>query len=615
MRKMRRTAAMILASAAMAAGGCMESVFRDDADRQVYAIQRQRQREVLGEVSETAISVGEVPTKIGPHTYDKVPPTNNELIDIIAAAAREAETGLPDVERLMGPATTKAAATAAKTQTGAEITASELDDKEELPPLPEFPTPALPGKKVSHFGLDDCFGYGLGHSREYVSRKEDLYISTLNVTLQRHLFEPRIFAETEVGVVGTGEYNDYATALRAAQSVGVRQKLPYGGEVIATVLAQSVSQIREGLGTSESAGVILEARIPLLRGAGMVAQEDLIQAERDLVYEVREFERFRRGFLVTVASQYFDLVNQQAQIYNRVQNAQSYTFIYQRTLALFKAGRPNVSLLDVQRAKQSALQAQADLTNAIDSYELEVDTFKLLLGMPTEEKLVIETQFLSIAPPEGDEIAAVKVADRLRLDLQTMRDRVDDSRRQTRVAANGLLPDLNVNARASIGTDPAQRSFVLQGKQVDYTAGVTLDWGLDRVAERNIYRTSLINLDRAQRSVQALSDLVTIEVRTAVRRVKQAQYLVNLQRNNIALAQRRKAFAAIQFRDGKIDNRDYLDAENALLQAQNSFAQALSGLQIATLQYLRDTDQLRVDASGKLVPPKEPAKPASAPAK
>ena len=43
----------------------------------------------------------------------------------------------------------------------------------------------------------------------------------------------------------------------------------------------------------QSAEIILEADIPLLRGAGNVAREDRIQAERDLIYAAREFERFR----------------------------------------------------------------------------------------------------------------------------------------------------------------------------------------------------------------------------------------------------------------------------------------------------------------------------------
>jgi outer membrane protein TolC len=471
--------------------------------------------------------------------------------------------------------------------------------------MPQFPVPVENGKKSHAFKLDDCFNYSLAHSREYVSRKEDLYITTLRVTLERHAFEPRPFASTEIGVIGNGEYNDYAAALQAAQVVGVRQKLPYGGEVTATALAQAVSKIREGIGLSQSAGVVLEANIPLLRGAGMVAQEGLIQAERDLVYEVREFERFRRGFLVTIASSYFDLLNQKAQILNRVRNTESYIFIYQRTLALFKAGRQKVSLLDVQRAKQSALEAQSALISEINEFELKVDTFKLLLGMPTDEKLTIEAQFLSVAPPTTDERDAIKIASRLRLDLQTSRDRVDDATRQVAVAGNALLPDLNVSARTSFGTDPDVRTFAVNPQRFDYGATAKLDWALDRTAERNAYRRSQIDLDRAKRSVDSQTDQVVIEVRNAVRGLKQQQDLVALQKNNIALAQRRKAFAEIQFRDGKIDNRDYIDAESALLDAQNGLASAISALQIATLAYLRDTDQFRVDPSGKFIPPGE----------
>ena len=62
---------------------------------------------------------------------------------------------------------------------------------------------------------------------------EDLYLAALNVTLQRHLFEPRPFARTGLHYTGGQEDVDYAAALTAANSVGVRQKLPYGGEVVA----------------------------------------------------------------------------------------------------------------------------------------------------------------------------------------------------------------------------------------------------------------------------------------------------------------------------------------------------------------------------------------------
>jgi outer membrane protein TolC len=191
----------------------------------------------------------------------------------------------------------------------------------------------------------------------------------------------------------------------------------------------------------------------------------------------------------------------------------------------------------------------------------------------------------------------------LRLDLQTRRDQVDDTRRKNKVAANNLLPDLRVNGRAAVSTDPKTKSIAVQGGETDYSAGLSLDLPLDRVAEQNAYRVSMINIARAERSVELNEDQIAVDVRDSLRRVRQQQYLVSLQRANIDLASRRKEFADIQFKNGEIDNRDYLDAETALLDAQNRFAQSVSALQVATLQFLRDTDQMRVDAAGRLLVP------------
>lgn len=595
---MRTKNALMLVLAVMggAVSGC-ESPMADYADRDAYRLITQRQRQTLGGASEVHVAREPLPMAITPEAYDKTPRTSNSIpnqITVEEAATRPAETA---------PATRPGTGT--NNALDAILAATPTIDLKNMPELPQFPRPAPKGKVRQVFTLDDCFNYALGSSRDYKARKEDLYIAALAVTLQRHQFEPRLFAQTTVEVAGSGEKSDYASALNVAQTLGVRQRLPYGGEVVASVLAQNVTELRRVVSESQNAEAVLSANVPLLRGAGLVAQEDLIQAERDLVYEVREFERYRRAFLVQVASSYFNLVNQRAQVLNRLRSVNSYIFIRQRTQALFEAGRPRVTLLDVQRAAQSEFQARNDLVNTIEQYELAVDNFKLLLGMPVEDPLDLAPQYLSITPPDVTEAVAVALADRLRLDLQTVRDRVDDAKRGVKVAANNMLPDLNLTARAALSSDPNKKSVAVEGEQLDYSAGMVLNWPLDKLAERNVYRISQINLERSRRNVELTEDAVAVEVRSSLRRVRQQQYLVSLQRNNIELAQRRKEFADIQFKNGKIDNRDYLDAETALLDAQNRFATAVSSLQTATLQYLRDTDQLRVDAKGRLLAPEK----------
>jgi outer membrane protein TolC len=587
----------LYAAAAMLAGALFacESPFADQADRATYRLIEQRQRQSLGYTSDSLLEGDRPPIAITPEAYAKVPPTDNNL----ASATRPGDGGDASTQAATGPAT-NAASSMNKLLDAVGDTVPDLD---KLPELPEFPRAVAKGKVRLVFNLDDCFNYSLAKSRDYRTQKEDLYIAALNVTLARHTFEPSPFAVTSAGVSGVGEASDYNAALSASQTVGVTQNLPYGGQIVATALAQTVNQLQTSVAQSTSADLILAANIPLLRGAGMVAQENLIQTERTLIYQVRNFEHYRRAFLVSVASNYFNLINQRTQVLNRYRSVRSYTFITDRTQALFEAGQRKVSLLDVQRAKQSEYQARNDLINSIAQYELSVDGFKLLLGMPTEQPMDVKPQYLDIAPPRISDPAAVAIADKLRLDLQTARDQVEDARRGTKVAANNLLPDLNVDAKVDTGSNRAVRTVGVDARNGNYAANLTLVWPLDRVAERNAYRVSMINLDQAKRNVEQTQDQVALDVRAATRQVREQIYLVALQKKNIELAQNRKEFADIQFKNGKIDNRDYLDAESALLDAQNRFAQAVSGLQIAVLQYLRDTDQLRVDYQGRFIPP------------
>jgi outer membrane protein TolC len=620
---------LLLALAVAAAGllvGC-ETPFADDADRVSYGLIARRQTQALGSPSDVQIDRGMIPVPVTPHTYAKVPATANKIpgpgeLNVPEDATQPGSAGGA------GPTTQQGEGAGTQPDPLAAILAQTPPlDLNNQPELPAFPRPTRPGTTRLVFTLDDAFDYALAHSRDYQLRKEDLYVAALNVALARHDFEPQFFATSGLTVTGSPgisvttrpgatpgkiisiEKTDLSTALHATQTVGVRQRLPLGGQIIASGLVDAVEAIRNRAGDSSSASLLLQADIPLLRGAGQVAQENLIQTERSLIYEVRDFERFRRGFLVDIASSYFSLVNQRAQVLNRYRSVRSYVFITQRTAALFDAGvgRRRVSQLDLQRAQQSEFQARNDLINAIQQYELAVDGFKIQLGMPAEQPLDVATQYLTITPPTITEAAAVEIAERLRLDLQTVRDQVEDMRRRNKVAANALLPDLNVNA--AVGTvspslvSGSNRASSFNPNTLDYSAGVTLDWPLDRVAERNAYRVSLINIQRAMRAVEEQEDQVAIDVRDSLRRVKQQEYLVSLQRSNIDLAVRRKEFADIQFKNGEIDNRDYLDAETALLDAQNRFAQSISQLQVSTLQYLRDTDQMRVDARGKLLVP------------
>ena len=437
--------------------------------------------------------------------------------------------------------------------------------------------------------------YGVQHSRVYQDQMANLYLSALNVTLQRHLFEPIPNAGVSLGYNGGQRDSAYQTALNVTANAGVKQKLPYGGELVAQGLVGFVNALDGNVSSGETASVALSATIPLLRGAGMVNLEPLIDGERQLVYQVRTFESFRRDFVISVAVQYFGLLNQQQSVLARRVNYASFMTLTERSRALYATGR--VAYIELQRALQEQLTAETQLISAQENYNSTLNNFKLLLGMPTDQPLDIVAVELDIDLPQMQDSQAVELAMKYRLDLQTARDVVDDTRRRVENARNGLLPDLNFSAQTQFG-DRLQRplSSQLDERSNTYSARLDLELPLDRVAERNVYRAALIDVRRAQRAYEDLKDRMVSDVAESLRLIRQAQLTLQIQRQGIDLAQKRRENAYELLRSGKsISTRDLVEAQNSLLSSLDAFEQARATLQINILRFLRNSGTLRVD--------------------
>jgi outer membrane protein TolC len=426
---------------------------------------------------------------------------------------------------------------------------------------------------------------------------EDLYLSALDVTLQRHLFEPRPFATQSFTYSGNQKDLGYQSALSAVSAVGVRQQLPYGGEVTARALATFVDALNNNTQSGESAQLALTGTIPLLRGAGMVNLEPLINSERQLVYDVRNFEEFRRNFVVNIAAAYFRLITTRRQVDNTLTNYISTVNLTTRLLEMYAAGRAGYNFLQVQQAQTRQLQQESALIGAQESYQSAVDDFKVLLGMPVDQRVEIVPVELDVNVPDVERVDAPALALKYRLALQTARDQLDDAQRQIEVAKNGLLPGVDLTFDTTLGNRPDSPAKNIDARDFDYSAGVNIDLPIDRLAERNVYRRALISFERARRSIGQQQDQIVSDVRQSVRSVQTAQRTLDINRRAIEIAQRELDYANELLTQGRAQARDVTDALRDLLSAQNAYDRARADLQIAVLSFLRDTGTLRVDPS------------------
>lgn len=450
--------------------------------------------------------------------------------------------------------------------------------------------------------LDQAVAYAVANGREYQDAAENYVLAALQLLIERHRWGPRFFDDVTANITNAADEGVYNAALALTNDFTVRQRLPYGGEVSATLLARAVEDLHRRVAGEnvQSAEILLAGNIPLLRGAGLAAREDLIQAERDLIYAARDFERFRRAFVFDISREFLNLVVDKQAIDNAERQLAAFEAAEAREIALFRAGRE--AGFQAGLAAQNTLFARNSLARQEEGYRLAVDRFKIRIGMPTAQPLAIDTSTLGLPAPAITTDQAVMIGLTLRLDLQNERDQFADARRRVDVARNRILPDLNLNGGVSIPTNANDQRGGLDfdGDETEFTAGLLLSIPLDREIERAQLRETQIALEQAGRRYSRARDEVAVEVRDAVRQIDRAIFSIEVQEENVRIARLREA--SIDAAPDRASARDRSDAIQARLEAEDGLAEARRDLQVAILGYLVSTGQLRVGPTGNIIP-------------
>nr|MBC8472342.1 TolC family protein [Planctomycetota bacterium] len=124
------------------------------------------------------------------------------------------------------------------------------------------------------------------------------------------------------------------------------------------------------------------------------------------------------------------------------------------------------------------------------------------------------------------------------------------------------------------------------------------DLPFDRVSERNAYREALITLEQQLRDYENDQDSIELNMRSALRDLKAKAEQYRIKQMALVLAQRRKNTQEMLLSIGQGETRLLLDAEGAILSAQNSVTSALVAHAVAKLGFYRDVGILQVKPDG-----------------
>ncbi|MGA1868336.1 MAG: TolC family protein [bacterium] len=493
-----------------------------------------------------------------------------------------------------------------------------------IPPSPlssSEDTPLREGKPLL-ISLIEALQIGARNNFTYQTKKEDIFSAALDLYRERDEFRHTFTGQVETLLSTDGSSGEKVNGTEYSGTVSVGKKLKSGAH-LATSLAVDVANLLT-LGGASSLGIMADATmtIPLLRGAGKhVSAESMVQAERTLMYAMYEFERFKRILAVDIASEYLTVLQHHDQVINTEKNYQSLAASARRSRQLANSGR--LPEIQVDQALQNELRAHNRWITAQEEYKRRLDSFKTLLGLPPDadieldrselERLSTNMQNMRVTIEENtlkesrlseiDDGQALRLALENRLDLLIVQGKVYDAQRSVVIAADGLGAELTLLGKAEIGERRTIASATSEDARFDshrgkYSALLTLDMPWERTQEAVAYRNSLLNLEQAVREVQKLEDEIKLSVRNKLRDLLEFRESLSIEAMSIALAEKRVKSITLFLEAGRAEIRDLLEAQDALLTAQNGLTSAAVNYRIAELELQRDMGVLMVDDLG-----------------
>ncbi len=518
------------------------------------------------------------------------------------------------------------------------------DDYPPTIPSPDANIPVEPNNPLK-LSLLDALQIGAFNSPDYQSRKEDVFRTALALDLERNAFRNIFTAGTDHQIETDTAGDETVTTANNSATAGVTRTLFNGMELSAALSVNLLNLLTQGGAQSLGLAADTTVSMPLLRGAGRwIVTEPLTQAERDVLYQIWEFERFKDTFAVNVASGYFGVLRQMDAVANAAANYTSAVKSARWSRRRGDAGR--IRETEVDQAVQRELTARNGWISAQEQLKGRLDAFKTAIGLPTDSYVELDRaeleqlqrraeaslQWMRTAargeatgsvPPADAEVVLVpssregagpwEIDDRLavetalenRLDLRVANGGVYDAQRKVVVAADALRAGLTLGGSASFFDNDDDGALSFEGGR--YAALLSLDLPIERTRERNAYRNSLINLERATRDVQNLEDDIKLAIRNELRTLLESRESLQIQAQSVLVAEKRVKSSQLFLEAGRIQIRDLLDAQDSLLSAQNALTRAVIDYRLAELQLQQDMGILEVNEKGlwREIPPEE----------
>ncbi|MCX5661391.1 MAG: TolC family protein [Planctomycetota bacterium] len=440
------------------------------------------------------------------------------------------------------------------------------------------------------------------------------------VDQERARFDPVVAGEiagtknrtNRAGGVAAGTSSNRADSLDATASA--TQLLPTGttiGLEGSTTLANSTLFTD----TSASSRVGLTATQALLRGAGVdVNLASLRQARVDVLASQYELRGFSESLVEQVENTYWDYALAQRQIEIVEQALDVARQQLEETRVLIRVGK----LAEIELAAAEAEEAlrKEDLINARSNLgKTRLALLRLLSPAASDDAwdrplTILNQPFV----PQGTldpADAHVKVALRMRADLNQARLQIQRGNIELVRTRNGLLPKLDLFI--SLGKTGYANSFGrsvqdIGGDSYDVRGGMRFELPIENRSARAEDLRAHLTRDQAVEAVKNLEQLVQVDVRSGYIEVTRSREQIDATAATRRLQEQKLRGESEKFRVGKSTSLLVAQAQRDLLQSQISEIQAVVSYLKATVTLFRLEGSL-LERRGLDAPGREPVDP------
>lgn len=237
-----------------------------------------------------------------------------------------------------------------------------------------------------------------------------------------------------------------------------------------------------------------------------------------------------------------------------------------------------VAKSDVLGTQVQMANAEQNLINANNSYDVAIASLNNVMGLPTDTELnltdSLDYNVYEIPLEECTAYARSNRPDVLMADYQ-----VAIAEAGVQQAKAGYMPKVSAQASKSwAGEDPfgSDETDKRYGQNNNWTAGVVLSWDIwDNNVTQAKVNQSKAAVAKAEAAAENTRQSGDLEVRTAYLNLKAAEKSINTTQVAVDKAQEDYKIAQVRYAAGVGTNLDVMDAEEKLAQAQTNYYTAL----------------------------------------